>query len=134
VTTTEISAAVERAPAAHTRYTSDFGPNVQQILVQATRVVHGRIPAHVRAELRAAVKAGVLGRLPKNGLAPEIFFHPDHKHGAVARQKTEASYSIGQIAQVLASPADVRAGIEASGGDVLEYALAERGLRAEGRS
>lgn len=28
------------------RYTDEFGPNVQNILLQATRVIRGRIPAH----------------------------------------------------------------------------------------
>jgi hypothetical protein len=107
------------------RYTDDFGPNVAQILVQATRVIRGRVPAQVRAELQAAVKAGVLGHLKKDGLKPEIFFHPDHKHGAIERQKNEAAYAVKCIATVIASPADVRNGIEQAGGDVLAYALAE---------
>ena len=86
----------------YTRYTDAFGPNVQNILVQATRVIRGRIPQQVRRELMAAVKAGALGHLPKKGLKPEIFFHPDHKHGAVERQKREAEYSIACIAKVVA--------------------------------
>jgi hypothetical protein len=49
----------------------------------------------------AAVKEGLLGRLPKDGLKPEIFFHPDHKHGAVDRQKREALYSVNCIASVM---------------------------------
>jgi hypothetical protein len=109
-----------------TRYTDAFGPNVQNILVQGTRVIRGRIPAEVRKELSAAVKAGALGHLKREGLKPEIFFHPDHLHGARERQLREASYSVGCIASVIASPADVRAGIEAMGGDVIEYALSER--------
>lgn len=115
-------------------YTDDFGPNVSRILVQATHVVHGRIPAEVRRQLSAAVKAGVLGRLRKDGLKPEIFFHPAHKNGAIDRQKREAAYSVGCIAGVLATPADVRAGIEANGGDVLQVALNERIAKAEGSS
>lgn len=85
-----------------TRYTADFGPNVEQILVSATRVIRGKIPAQVRKELREAVKAGVLGHLKKDGLKPEIFYHPDHKHGAIERQKREAEYSVGCIASVIA--------------------------------
>lgn len=84
-----------------TRYTSDFGPNVQNILIQATRVVRGRIPRQVRNELMAAVKAGALGHLKKDGLKPEIFFHPDHKNGAHERQAREAAYSIECIRGVL---------------------------------
>lgn len=103
-----------------------IGPNVDMIRSQATRVVNSRMPLAVRRELMAAVKAGHLGRLPKDGLKPEIFFHPDHKNGAVERQKAEALYAVQCIATVIASPAQIRAGIEAQGGDVLEYALTER--------
>lgn len=114
-----------------TRYTDEFGPNVQQILCRGYRVIQGRVPLQVRKQLMAAVKAGALGRLKKDGLKPEIFFHPDHKHGAIERQAREAAYAVQCIAKVVASPADVRAGIERAGGDVLEYALNER---AGGRS
>lgn len=88
------------------RYTDAYGPNVEQILIQATRVVTGKIPAQVRKELMTAVKARVLGRLPKDGLKPEIFFHPDHKHGAVERQKREAEYAVKCIATVMAGPSE----------------------------
>lgn len=108
------------------RYTDAFGRNVQDILCRGTRVIRGPIPAQVRKELSAAVKAGALGHLKKDGLKPEIFFHPDHKNGAIERQKAEATYSVKCIASVMASPADVRDGIERAGGNVLEYALNER--------
>lgn len=81
-----------------------MGPNVEQIRSQATRVIHGRMPMDVRRELMAAVKVGELGRLPKKGLAPEIFFHPDHKNGAVERQKREFEYGVSCISKVLAKP------------------------------
>jgi hypothetical protein len=84
------------------RINENFGPNVTDILCRATRVIRGRVPAQVRAELRAAVKAGVLGHLKADGLKPEIFFHPDHKNGAIERQRREAEYAIGCIAKVLA--------------------------------
>ena len=103
-----------------TRYTDQFGPNVQDVLVRAARVIRGRVPAQVRAELRAAAKAGVLGHLRKDGLKPEVFYHPDHKHGAIEIQRRETEYAIGCIASVMASPAQVRDGIEAMGGDVIE--------------
>lgn len=76
-------------------------PNVEQIRFQATKVVQGRIPQQVRAELMRGVKLGLLGRLKKDGLKPEIFFHPDHKNGAIERQKREAAYSAGCIAKVV---------------------------------
>lgn len=83
-------------------YSDAFGPNVADILARATRVIRGRVPQQVRGELRAAVKAGVLGHLPKDGLKPEIFFHPAHKNGAIERQRREAEYSVGLIARVVA--------------------------------
>jgi hypothetical protein len=84
-------------------YTSDFGPNVENILVRGMRVINGKIPTQVRKELAAAVKAGVLGRIKKDGLKPEIYFHPAHKHGAMDRQKREAEYAKGCIAKVMVS-------------------------------
>ncbi|GGB00089.1 hypothetical protein GCM10011491_30440 [Brucella endophytica] len=87
-------------------YTAEFGPNVEQILCQGSRVIRGKVPSQVRAELRAAVKANVLGRLPKDGLKPEVFFNPNNKMSAVERQKREAEYSISCIAKVMARPED----------------------------
>lgn len=86
------------------RYTDAYGPNVEQILVQASRVIRGTIPRQVRNQLMAAVRDGVLGRLPKDGLKPEVFFHPDHKHGAIERQRREAEYAIGCVASVMHVP------------------------------
>jgi hypothetical protein len=84
------------------RYTDEFGPNVSDILCRSSRIIKGRVPASVRKELNAAVKAGVLGHLKKDGLKPEIYFHPDHKNGAIERQQREAAYSISCIAGVMA--------------------------------
>lgn len=97
--------------------------NVEQIRIQATRVINGRIPAQARKELSAAVKQGLLGRLKKDGLKPEIFFHPDHLHGAIERQKREAEYSIKCIASVMCESAEIRDGMERMGVDVLQQVL-----------
>ena len=85
-----------------TELNNGIGPNAMNIRSQATRVINGPMPTRVRKELMAAVKAGALGRLPKKGLLPEIFFHPDHLHGAKDRQKREAEYSAKCIAGVVA--------------------------------
>lgn len=77
------------------------GPNAEKIRAQASRVIVGRIPSQVRAELRAAVAAGYLGHIAKDGLLPEIFFAPDHKNGAIERQKREAAHAIECIAKVV---------------------------------
>ena len=104
-------------------YTDEFGPNVQNILAAATRVIRGRIPSSVRKELSAAVKAGALGHLKKDGLRPEIFYHPDHRNGAIERQKREAEYAQRCIAGVMADPANVRADLEARGIDVVAHVM-----------
>jgi hypothetical protein len=87
-------------------YNEEYGPNVTQILCQAMRVIRAPVPAQVRAQLRAAVKAGVLGHLKRDGLKPEIFFHPNHLHGARDRQNREAAYSLSLIAGVVAHGAE----------------------------
>jgi len=81
-------------------YTDEFGPNVAKILSEGTRVIRGSIPQRVRKDLFAAVRAGVLGRLKRDGLKPEIFFHPDRKNSAIDRQISEALYSLSCIAKV----------------------------------
>ena len=85
-----------------TRYTEEFGPNVSRILCRGELIVRGRIPQQVRKELAAAVKARALGHVAKDGLLPEMFYHPDHKTGAMERRKRAAEYSIGCIAKVIA--------------------------------
>ena len=85
-----------------TEMENGIGPNAMEIRKGASRVIRGRIPAQVRKELMAAVKLGALGRLPRKGLLPEIFYHPDHKHGAIERQKSEAAYAASCIAKVVA--------------------------------
>jgi hypothetical protein len=79
-------------------------PNVANIRNGASRIVRGKIPMSVRSELRQAVKLGLLGHLKKDGLKPEIFFHPDHLNGARERQQVEAGYAISCIAKVMAPP------------------------------
>lgn len=80
----------------------EFTPNVEMIRKHATRVVEGPIPRQVRNELMAGVKKGHLGRLKKDGLRPEIFYHPDHKNGAIEMQNRHAEYGISCIAKVMA--------------------------------
>ena len=76
--------------------------NAMRIRSGATKVIRGRMPAAVRKELLDAVKKGALGRLPKKGLLPEVFYHPDHLHGAKDRQRKEAEYAAKCIAGVVA--------------------------------
>lgn len=79
-------------------------PNVELIRAHATRIVNHRLPKYVRDELRAGVKAGYLGHLSKDGLRPEIYFHPDHKNGAIEQQDREVAYAIDCICRVIVHP------------------------------
>ena len=57
--------------------------NVQLVLQERFRVVH-KLPAAVRKALNAAVKSGMLGHLKKDGVKPEVYFHPNFKYLAQA--------------------------------------------------
>lgn len=85
-----------------TELNGGIGPNAMRIRCGASKVIRGRMPAAVRKELMDAVKMGALGRLPKKGLLPEVFYHPDHLHGAKDRQRKEAEYALKCIAGVVA--------------------------------
>ncbi|MCP4137531.1 MAG: hypothetical protein GY754_41575 [bacterium] len=59
-------------------------PNVEQIRCQGIKIVRGRIPREVRKELSQGVKENLLGHLKKDGVLPEVYFHPDQLHTANA--------------------------------------------------
>lgn len=50
--------------------------NVQMIRCERVRLVVGGIPIAVRRALNAAVKAGELGHMRKDGHKPEAYYHP----------------------------------------------------------
>lgn len=76
--------------------------NVQAIRMEGVRIIRGKVPAEVRRALFAAVKAGQLGRLVKDGLMPEAFFHPNAKAKAVSMRNEIAYSSINSIRKCLA--------------------------------
>lgn len=82
-------------------YTADYGPNVERILADGTRVIAGKVPAQVRKELATAVKDGVLGRLKKDGLKPEVYYNPNNRNSALWTQQRHAEYAVGCIAKVV---------------------------------
>ena len=81
--------------------TNKYSPNVALIREKGIRVVRGTIPRMVRNELMNGVKEGALGRLKKDQLKPEIFYHPDHKNEAVQHQFDEALRAINCISKVV---------------------------------
>jgi len=66
--------------------------NVELVRSEKYRIIRGAIPREVRKELMKAVKDGELGHFKKNGIAPEIFYHPDYQRDALdaARREIEA--------------------------------------------
>lgn len=70
--------------------------NVELVRMQGISVMVGRLSQDLRSALMAAVKDGRLGHLKKDGLKPEVFFHPNSEGTArearnrAARQAIEA--------------------------------------------
>ena len=84
-----------------------IGPNVMVVRLMGVRLVEGRIPASVRRELLDAVKAGQLGRVKKEGLRPEAFFHPNAKATALDMRSERFRQAAEAIAGVVGGdPAD----------------------------
>lgn len=59
---------------------SGYSPNVEMIRNQGHKFITNSIPRDVRRELSKAVKKNQLGHLIKDGLKPEVYFHPDFLH------------------------------------------------------
>ena len=75
--------------------------NTELVRMLGVRLTQGRIDAETRKALMAAVKTGYLGRLPKDGLKPEAFFHPNSLPEAHAQQRNRiANAAIASIQSV----------------------------------
>lgn len=59
--------------------------NVEMVRVKRVDLVTSRLPADVRRAYNAAVKAGKLGHMKKDGHKPEAYFHPTFDY--LARQE-----------------------------------------------
>jgi hypothetical protein len=82
-------------------------PNVEVVRMMGVRIIRSTLPKQVRDELRAAVKAGRLGHLKKEGLRPEAFYHPNSWAIALERRDAEARQSISAISGIMAKAEDV---------------------------
>jgi len=78
-------------------------PNVEATRMMGVRIIRGKLPRAVRAELNKAVKSGRLGHLKKNGLLPEAYFHPNSLDRAKAMRNQEAYAGIQAIKEVCVS-------------------------------
>lgn len=74
--------------------------NIELIRMIGIRVVEGSIPAQVRKYLSSGVRAGRIGRLPKKGLAPEIYFHPNSRATAIQEQKKQVLEAVEAIKKI----------------------------------
>ncbi len=79
----------------------EYSPNVGLIRSEGYRIIHATIPRQVRKELMHGVKAGDLGRLKKDRLKPEVFYHPDYEGAAIASQKEIEISAIKTLAQII---------------------------------
>ena len=67
--------------------------NVEMVLIQRVRLVTGKLPQQVRNALNAAVSAGKLLHMKKDGHKPEAYYNPTFEH--LARQeRAEYEYKI----------------------------------------
>lgn len=60
--------------------------NVRMVRLERFRIVH-KLPSGVRKALNAAVKCGELGHMCKDGLKPEVYFHPTFRYLAIAERE-----------------------------------------------
>lgn len=63
--------------------------NVLIVQMMGVRVISNRLPADVRKALNAAVKAGELGHIKKEGLKPEVYHHKNARAKALAIRERE---------------------------------------------
>lgn len=75
--------------------------NVLIVQMAGFRVVN-KLSREVRKALNDAVKKGELGRLKKDGLKPEIYFHKNGMENAITEQKRIAKKSINALKGIYA--------------------------------
>lgn len=79
--------------------------NVEMVRTERFRLVQGKMGQSVRNALNAAVKAGQLGRLPKEKFKPEAYFHPNFAFMAKAARNEEESKAHAALTIVFATKA-----------------------------
>lgn len=79
--------------------------NVRMIQAERVRLVRGPIPRDIRAALNAAVKAGQLRHLKKDGFRPEAYFHPDFEYLAKGERAHAAAESRRALERYAGIPA-----------------------------
>jgi len=75
--------------------------NVLMVQMEGVRLVISKMPASVRKALNAAVKAGELGHIKKDGLKPEVYHHKNARGKAIEARNRAATESITAIRQII---------------------------------
>lgn len=73
--------------------------NIQMVKTERFRVVT-KLSSSVRKALNNAVKSGELGHLKKDGLKPEVYFHPTFKYLAIEARNRSLNNSIQALKTV----------------------------------
>jgi hypothetical protein len=76
--------------------------NIELVRMLGVRLVSGPIDRRTRSALMAGVKAGRLGRLAKDGIKPEAFFHPNAIWTAKEQRNQIANAAIRALQAVCA--------------------------------
>lgn len=76
--------------------TSDEG-NIQLVEKLRVRIVSSPLPKSVRTALNNAVKAGRIGKMSKQGLKPECYYHLKHRNLAITERKRIESFKKEQL-------------------------------------
>lgn len=76
--------------------------NVKIVQMCGFRVVVNKLPSQVRKALNEAVKIGELGRLKKDGLKPEIYYHKNGRANAITEQNRIALEQAEKLKNIFA--------------------------------
>jgi hypothetical protein len=74
--------------------------NIQMVRNERYRIIT-HLHKEIRENLNHGVKNGMLGHLKKDGLKPEIFYHPDFKYLAIEARNKIANVKIDAIKSII---------------------------------
>lgn len=75
--------------------------NVLMVQAEGVRLITGKVMADVRKALNAAVKAGELGHIKKDGLKPEAYHHKNARAKALEARNRAAADSVRSICKII---------------------------------
>jgi hypothetical protein len=69
--------------------------NVEKVRMQRVLMINGSLPRSVRSALNMAVKEKYLAHMARDGIFPEVYYHPEFEYMAVSERKKYAK-SVGE--------------------------------------